>query len=80
MDLRWDSGQRALRENGLGPAFAAKRGDARREAVRRAVGGAVKKVRDLGEGVRGKSVLVADAGDAHAAGASLFVLDFGEGC
>ena len=64
----------------LGPAFAAKRGDARREAVRKAVGGAVKKVRDLGEGVRGKSVLVADAGDAHAAGAFLSVLGFGEGC
>ncbi|KAH9856880.1 leucine aminopeptidase [Lenzites betulinus] len=51
----------------LGDGFARKKGDARREVVRKAVASAVKAVRDLGEGVQGSSVVVDAAADPHAA-------------
>ncbi|KAI9067062.1 Zn-dependent exopeptidase [Trametes sanguinea] len=51
----------------LGEKFAQKKGAERREAVRKAVGSAVKKVRDLGEDVQGREVLVDASADAHAA-------------
>ncbi|KAI0665071.1 cytosol aminopeptidase family, catalytic domain-containing protein [Cubamyces menziesii] len=51
----------------LGDKFAQKKCAERREAVRRAVGSAVKKVRDLGEGVRGSDVRVDASADPHAA-------------
>ncbi|KAI8998882.1 cytosol aminopeptidase family, catalytic domain-containing protein [Trametes punicea] len=51
----------------LGDKFAQKKGDARREVVRKVVASAVKKVRDLGEGVRGRNVLVDASADPHAA-------------
>lgn len=50
----------------LGDAFEAKKGDTRREIVRKAVGGGVKSIKALGEGV---SEAVIDAStDPHAAG------------
>ncbi|KAI0327147.1 hypothetical protein GY45DRAFT_1373371 [Cubamyces sp. BRFM 1775] len=52
----------------LGDRFAQKKCAERREAVRRAVGSAVKKVRDLGEGVQGSDVRVDASADPHAAG------------
>ena len=59
----------------LGDKFAQKKCAERREAVRRAVGSAVKKVRDLGEGVQGSDVRVDASADPHAAGtSSLLVL------
>ncbi|OSD02808.1 leucine aminopeptidase [Trametes coccinea BRFM310] len=51
----------------LGEKFAQKACAERREVVRKAVGSAVKKVRDLGEDVRGSEVLVDASADAHAA-------------
>ncbi|KAI0638717.1 cytosol aminopeptidase family, catalytic domain-containing protein [Trametes polyzona] len=51
----------------LGANFAQKKGDERREVVRKAVASAVKKVRDLGEGVQGSNVLVDASADPHAA-------------
>lgn len=54
----------------LGDKFAQKKGDARREAVRKAVASGVKKVRDLGEGVQGSKVVVDASADPHAAGMS----------
>ncbi|OJT15649.1 Cytosol aminopeptidase [Trametes pubescens] len=51
----------------LGDKFPQKKGDVRREAVRKAVASAVKKVRDLGEGVQGSKVVVDASADPHAA-------------
>ncbi|KAI0364795.1 hypothetical protein BV20DRAFT_955555 [Pilatotrama ljubarskyi] len=51
----------------LGDKFAQRKGDERREVIRKAVGSAIKKVRDLGEGVEGSNVLVDASADAHAA-------------
>ncbi|KAI0770877.1 cytosol aminopeptidase family, catalytic domain-containing protein [Trametes elegans] len=51
----------------LGDKFPQKKGDERREAVRKAVASAVKKVRDLGEGVHGSTVQVDASADPHAA-------------
>ncbi|KAI0686508.1 leucine aminopeptidase [Cerioporus squamosus] len=62
----------------LGYKFGAKKGDERREVVRKAVAGGVKKVRDLGEGVEGSKVLVDASVDPHAAavGAHLALYHF----
>lgn len=50
----------------LGEAFEAKKGDARREIVRKAVGGGVKSIKALGQGI---SEAIIDAStDPHAAG------------
>ncbi|OCH85603.1 leucine aminopeptidase [Obba rivulosa] len=51
----------------LGDGFAAKRANEKRELVRKAVGGAVKHVRDIGEGVDGRLVSVDASADPHAA-------------
>lgn len=50
----------------LGEGFAAKKGNTRRELVRKAVGSAVKSVKDLGDGM--KDVAVDASADPHAAG------------
>ncbi|KAI0762209.1 hypothetical protein C8Q74DRAFT_1371302 [Fomes fomentarius] len=50
----------------LGDKFAAKKGDQRREVVRKAVAGGIKKVRDLGESVDGSKVLLDASVDPHA--------------
>lgn len=57
----------------LGDKFAQKKGDARREAVRKAVASGVKKVRDLGEGVQGSQVVIDASADPHAAGMSFYL-------
>ncbi|KAI0816824.1 cytosol aminopeptidase family, catalytic domain-containing protein [Trametes gibbosa] len=51
----------------LGDKFAHKKGDERREIVRKTVASAVKTVRNLGEGVHGSKVLVDASADPHAA-------------
>ncbi len=56
----------------LGDKFAQKKGDDRREVVRKTVGSAIKKVRELGEAVDGSKVVVDASADPHAAGTSLF--------
>ena len=53
----------------LGGGFEKKKGAERREAVRTAVGAGVKKVRAMGEAVKGRTVKVDAGADAHAAGA-----------
>ena len=55
----------------LGDAFEAKKGDARREVVRKAVGGGVKSIKTLGEGI--SEVLIDASTDPHAAGEILDV-------
>ena len=50
----------------LGDAFEAKKGDARREIVRKAVGSGVKGIKVLGEGI--SEAFVDAATDPHAAG------------
>ncbi|KAI0762205.1 leucine aminopeptidase [Fomes fomentarius] len=50
----------------LGDNFAANKGDQRREVVRKAVAGGIKKVRDLGESVDGSKVLLDASVDPHA--------------
>ena len=56
----------------LGDKFGKKKGDERREVVRKAVAGGIKKVRDLGEAVEGSKVLVDASIDPHAAGTSSY--------
>ncbi|KAH9948312.1 cytosol aminopeptidase family, catalytic domain-containing protein [Amylocystis lapponica] len=51
----------------LGDKFLAQTGSDRRELVRKAVGSAVKQVRDLGKGVEGRTVAVDATADPHAA-------------
>lgn len=50
----------------LGEAFEAKKGDARREIVRKAVGSGVKSVKALGEGI--SEAIIDVSTDPHAAG------------
>lgn len=54
----------------LGEGFADKKGDVRREIVRKAVGSAVKQVKDLGEDI--KDVEIDASTDPHAAGERSF--------
>ena len=52
----------------LGENFAKKKGHARREVVRTAVGNGVKKVKEIGEGIEGKEVAIDASADPHADG------------
>ena len=54
----------------LGDKFEKKKGDERREVVRKAVAGGVKTVRALGESVEGSNVVVDASVDPHAVGTS----------
>ncbi|EMD41206.1 hypothetical protein CERSUDRAFT_78882 [Gelatoporia subvermispora B] len=60
----------------LGEGFAKKALNERRELVRKAVGAAVKQVRDLGEGVQGKTVTVDAAADPHAAAVAAYLAQY----
>ncbi|EJF56123.1 leucine aminopeptidase [Dichomitus squalens LYAD-421 SS1] len=51
----------------FGDKFAQKRGDERREVIRKTVGSAIKKVRELGDSVEGSKVFVDASADPHAA-------------
>ena len=63
-------GEHLAAVSSLGDRFASKKGNERREVVRTSVGSAVKKVRDMGEGIKGSDVFVDASADPHAAGQS----------
>ena len=61
-------GENVTAVSSLGEKFGQKKGDERREVVRKTVGSAIKKVRELGEAVEGSKVVVDASADPHAAG------------
>ena len=63
-------GENITAVSSLGDKFTQKKGDERREVVRKTVGSAIKKVRELGEAVDGSKVVVDASADPHAAGTS----------
>lgn len=63
-------GENVTAVSSLGDKFGQKRGDERREVVRKTIGSAIKKVRELGEAVEGSKVVVDASADPHAAGTS----------
>ncbi|CAL1697393.1 unnamed protein product [Somion occarium] len=60
-------GDKIVALSSLGDKFASKKPVEKRELVRKAVGSAVKEVRNIGEGVQGKEVAVDISLDPHAA-------------
>ncbi|KAM5537543.1 hypothetical protein V8D89_008870 [Ganoderma adspersum] len=60
-------GENVTAVSSLGDNFNQKKGNDRREVVRKTVGSAIKKVRELGEAVEGSKVVVDGSSDPHAA-------------
>ncbi|OBZ79403.1 Cytosol aminopeptidase [Grifola frondosa] len=60
----------------LGDKFSTNKDDDKRELVRKAIGSAVKKVKELGEGVEGRTVTVDASADPHAAAVAALLAEY----